>query len=180
MQTTPDDVVRFWRDAGPDRWFSRDEAFDQRCRARFLSGFEEAEAGRLGAWEGSAEGALALVLLLDQMPRNMFRDTPRVWATDLLARAIAERAIAHGFDREVDAELRGFFYLPFAHGEDLASQDRSIALHEGEGRPDGIKWARHHRDIVLRFGRFPHRNQVLGRESTAEEIAYLAADGFAG
>lgn len=180
MPVSPDEVVWFWREAGPDRWFTRDEGFDAACRAGFLTALEEAAVGRLACWEGSAEGALALVLLLDQMPRNIFRGTPRVWATDPLACEIADRAIARGFDRQVDADLRGFFYLPFMHGEDIVSQYRSVALHEEEGRADGIEWARHHREIVLRFGRFPHRNAVLGRDSTPEELAYLAADGFTG
>jgi uncharacterized protein (DUF924 family) len=179
-RVVPAQVIGFWRAAGAERWFTRDDGFDAACRAEFLPAFEQAAAGRLAGWDDSPEGALALVLLLDQMPRNMFRGSPRVWATDPLAREVAERAIGRGFDRAVDPELRAFFYLPFMHGEDLASQDRSVALHEEEGRPDGVKWARHHRDIVARFGRFPHRNALLGRESTAEERAYLEADGFTG
>ncbi|WP_375458172.1 DUF924 family protein [uncultured Enterovirga sp.] len=176
----PADILAFWREAGPERWFTQDDAFDAACRARFLTVFEDAAAGRLAGCEDSAQGALALVLLLDQMPRNIFRGSARVWASDPLAREVAGRAIAHGFDREVDSDLRTFFYLPFMHGEDLASQDRSVALYEEKGRPENVAWARHHRDIVARFGRFPHRNAILGRESTAEELAYLEADGFAG
>jgi uncharacterized protein (DUF924 family) len=176
----PDEILAFWKEAGAERWFARDDAFDERCRARFLPAQEDAAAGRLPEWERTPEGALALVLLLDQMPRNMFRGTARAWATDPKAKGVAERAIGRGFDREIEPLLRAFFYLPFMHGEDMSSQDRSVALYESAGDESGAYWARHHRDIVARFGRFPHRNAALGRESTPEEVAYLAAEGFPG
>jgi uncharacterized protein (DUF924 family) len=178
--TKPADVVGFWREAGPDAWFAKDAAFDELCRTRFLAAHEQAASGALAHWEESPEGALALLILLDQMPRNMFRGDSRTWSTDPLALAVAERAIARGYDRGVQSELRQFFYLPFMHAEDLAAQERSVALYEALRNADNLKWARHHRDIVARFGRFPHRNEVLGRESTPEELAFLVEDSFRG
>ncbi len=173
---TPDEIVDFWREAGPDKWFSKDEAFDETCRARFLLTYEAAARGDLAEWELAPRGALALLILLDQFPRNMFRGTRRAYATDPAALLAAERAIERGFDKAVAPELRRFFYLPFMHAEDLSAQERSVALNEALGEEDAIHWARHHRDIVARFGRFPHRNAILGRESTAEERAYLAEE----
>jgi uncharacterized protein (DUF924 family) len=174
---TPAAVVQFWREAGPRRWFRQDDAFDGLFRSRFLCAHEEAAAGRLGSWADSPEGALALVLLLDQFPRNAFRGTPRMYATDALARAAADAAIAAGHDLCVDAQLRQFFYLPFMHSEHLPDLDRCCALMEPLGG-ENLRYARHHRDVVARFARFPHRNAVLGRESTREEERFLAEGGF--
>lgn len=178
--TTPHEVVSFWQEAGPAAWFTKDAGFDETCRSRFLNAYEQAASGALAGWEETPDGALALVILLDQMPRNMFRGDKRTWATDPLALAVADRALAKGFDREVPFGLQQFFYLPFMHAEDLAAQERSLALYEAHGDPENLKWARHHRDIIARFGRFPHRNEVLGRESTPEEVAYLETDPFRG
>jgi uncharacterized protein (DUF924 family) len=177
---TIEEVVAFWRDAGPDKWFVKDEGFDEACR-RFLLTHEAAARNDLNDWELSPEGALALCLLLDQFPRNMFRGTRRVYRTDPAAVMVADRAIERGHDRAVEPSLRHFFYLPFMHSEELAEQERSVALNEALGEEDSITWARHHRDIVARFGRFPHRNAMLGRESTPEEAAFLAEeDAFRG
>jgi uncharacterized protein (DUF924 family) len=173
---TPEDIVSFWQSAGPDRWFSRDDAFDEACRARFLATYEAAARGDLAEWELSPHGALALIILLDQLPRNMFRGTRRAYSTDATALLGAERAIERHFDEAVEPELRRFFYLPFMHAEDLAAQERSVSLNEALGDEDSVRWARHHRDIVARYGRFPHRNAILGRDSTAEEQAYLAEE----
>ena len=173
---TSREIIDFWREAGPERWFSQDHAFDALCRERFLLTYEAAARGDLNEWELEPEGALAVVLLLDQFPRNMFRGTRRVYATDPAALMVADRAIERGHDKAVAPELRRFFYLPFMHSEDLGDQDRSVALNEDLGEAESIKWARHHRDIVGRFGRFPHRNAVLGRESTPEEQAFLASE----
>jgi uncharacterized protein (DUF924 family) len=177
---SPTDIVGFWLEAGPKRWFTKDDAFDREIRERFLATHEAAARGELMDWHREPKGALALVLLFDQLPRNMFRGSPRMYATDPLARSVAEESIASGFDEAVDNELRGFFYLPFTHSEDFGDQARCVALCEATGDAEGVKWARHHRDIVARFGRFPHRNAILGRETTAEEQAYLDADGFKG
>ena len=178
--TTPSDVLAFWREAGPDRWYDRDEVFDTAIRTRFLPTYEAAAAGELGDWENSPESALALLIVLDQFPRNMFRDDPRAYAADPLARAVADRAIARGFDQRVDAGERLFFYLPFEHSEDAADQARSVALHRALGDADSLKWAQLHADIIARFGRFPHRNAVLGRETTPDEQAFLDGGGFKG
>lgn len=178
--TTPEaaDLLAFWKDAGQKRWFTEDEAFDATLRDRFLAQHERAAAGKLDAtWTRDGESALALVILLDQFPRNAFRGTARAFATDASARGIADRALAAWFDVAVPEELRFFFYLPFQHSESLTDQDRSVALHERIGMPE---WAIKHREIIRRFGRFPHRNAVLGRTTTAEEQAFLDAGGFAG
>ena len=176
-----DEVVDFWRAAGRDKWFASDERFDEACRARFSSTYEAAARGDLAEWELAPRGALALLLLLDQLPRNMFRGTRRAYATDPAALLTAERAIDRHFDTAVEPELRRFFYLPFSHAEELSAQDRAITLTEALGEGDAAEWARHHRDIIARFGRFPHRNAVLGRASTPEEAAYLGSkDAFRG
>lgn len=176
---TSDEVIAFWREAGPARWFTADAAFDETCRQRFLLTHEAAARNDLTEWELRAEGALALCLLLDQMPRNMFRGTRRAYQTDPVALMVADRAIERKHDEAVDPAFRRFFYLPFMHSEELREQERSVALNEALGDEDSIKWARHHRDIIARFGRFPHRNAVLGRESTPEEVAFLASEGGA-
>lgn len=174
------EVVSFWQQAGPDRWFKKDASFDREICDRFFDTYEAAAAGKLSDWEQSAQGALALLILLDQFPRNMFRGDARAFATDPLARAVTAGAIVRGFDSQVPKELRGFFYLPFEHSEDLADQERCIALHKATGDTDGLKWAEIHADIIRRFGRFPHRNAMLGRTTTPEEQAFLDGGGFAG
>ena len=177
---SPSDVIAFWREAGPDRWFEKDTAFDEQIRARFLALHEAAAAGALSAWETSADGALALLLLLDQFPRNMFRGQARMFATDRLARAIAAGALVRGFDAQAAPDMRAFFYLPFEHSEDIADQERALMLYRAAGDADSLKWAELHADIIRRFGRFPHRNAVLGRVTTPEEQAFLDEGGFAG
>jgi len=180
MVASAAEVVSFWRDAGPDRWFTKDEAFDKTIKERFFDTYEAAAAGKLSGWEHSAEGTLALLILLDQFPRNMFRGDARAFATDPLARAVTAGGIIRGFDAQVHADMRAFFYLPFEHSEDLADQERGLALYKASGDADGLKWAEIHADIIRRFGRFPHRNAVLGRATTANEQAFLDGGGFAG
>lgn len=175
-----EEVVAFWQAAGPEKWFSSDEALDAEIRTRFGATYRAAADGRLDEWELVPEGSLALLILLDQFPRNMFRGTKDVYRTDATALLLAERAIERGHDRAFDPPLCRFFYLPFQHAEDLAAQERGIALNRAAGDEDGVKWARHHRDIVARFGRFPHRNAVLGRETTPEEAAFLSESDFRG
>lgn len=172
-------VVDFWRDAGPGLWFAKDPDFDRRFRERFLRLYLAAARGERADWSKTPEGAMALVLLLDQFPRNAFRGTPRMYATDAMVRQIADAALTAGHDQAVEAKLRLFFYLPFGHSETLADQDRSVALNEALGEPS-VSHARHHRDIIQRFGRFPHRNPILGRTMTQEEQRYLDEGGFAG
>ena len=180
MTETPAEVIAFWREAGPERWFEKNEVFDEAVRARFLALHERAAAGELKDWENSAEGTLALLLLFDQFPRNMFRGTARAFATDELARAIAASALLKGFDAQVPSDLRTFLYLPFEHSEDMADQERGLALYTAAGDQNDLKWAQIHADIIRRFGRFPHRNAALGRSTTPEEQAFLDAGGFAG
>jgi uncharacterized protein (DUF924 family) len=177
---TPAEVVSFWREAGPQRWFQKDEDFDLTIKARFLAIHEAAARGEFAAFEESADGALALVILFDQFPRYMFRDSARAFATDPLARAVAHRALARGFDQATDETMRPFFYLPFMHSELLADQDRCVRLFEELGNADQAKYAAHHRDIVVKFRRFPHRNRVMGRDTTPAEQEFLNSGGFTG
>lgn len=172
-------IVGFWREAGPTLWFAKDPAFDQRFRDRFLAAHEEAARGELDKWATTPDGALALLILLDQFPRNAFRDSPRMYATDAHARRIADAAIRAGYDLQVPKELRLFMYLPFGHSEDLQDQERSVALSATLGEPSASQ-AKHHRNIILRFGRFPHRNAILGRRMRLEEKVYLDNGGYKG
>jgi uncharacterized protein (DUF924 family) len=160
-------------------WFKSTDEFDAALRREFLADYEAAAAGALLSWEASAEGALALVLLLDQVPRNIFRETPRAYATDAAACATADRALERGFDQMVPPAWRLFFYMPFHHSENIADQRRSVALFNALPRnPDRRGSLRRYGcpyiEVIERFGRFPHRNEILGRQSTAAEIAFLS------
>jgi uncharacterized protein (DUF924 family) len=177
---TPKQVVSFWKKAGPKRWFKKDPAFDQKIRETFLVTHQAAAMEKLSTWEESAEGALALLLLLDQFPRNMFRGTTRAFDNDPQAREIARRAIKRGFDKKVPAEFRVFFYLPFEHSEELADQEACVKYVRAMKNKDLLHWAKVHYDIIKRFGRFPHRNEILNRRSTADEVAFLEQGGFGG
>ena len=172
-----DELLRFWADAGYQRWFSRSDAFDAQCRERFLPLHLAATRRELEHWLDAADSALALVLALDQIPRNVYRDSAHAWAADPLARLYADRAIAKGFDAQTDPCLRIFFYMPFEHSEELADQQRSVQLFTALGNADFLGYARRHHDDIARFGRFPHRNRALARVSTPEELAYLQAGG---
>jgi uncharacterized protein (DUF924 family) len=177
-QVAPADILAFWRDAGPKRWYTSDEAFDAEVRRRFLGLWQRAAAGELSSWETSDDGALALVIVLDQFPRNLFRDDIRTYASDAQAREVAQHAIDRGVDARIDPALREFLYLPFMHSEHLADQLRCIELSRAAGHTESLKWAEHHADIIRRFGRFPHRNRLLGRATTPEEQAFLDEGGF--
>ncbi|HEX7128583.1 MAG TPA: DUF924 family protein [Rhodanobacteraceae bacterium] len=174
------EVVEFWRAAGAQRWFVRDHAFDAECAARFLDAHHAAARREFESWTRVSEGALALLILLDQIPRNVFRGSAHAYATDGLAREYAHRALEAGHDTRVEPTLRVFFYLPFEHSENLADQERSLFLHRALPGENPDRWARIHHDVIRRFGRFPHRNAALGRATTAEEQAFLDAGGFAG
>ena len=176
---TPQDIVTFWRNAGYERWYAKDDAFDQELRDRFMGTWEAARDGKLSNWQESDEGVLALLIVLDQFPRNMFRGDVRAFSTDPLARTVASRAITEGRDQHIEQGMRSFMYLPFEHSEDMADQERSIALF-GSLSADSLKWAVLHADIIRKFGRFPHRNAVLGRATTPEETIFLSDGGFAG
>lgn len=174
------EIIDFWRDAGRNRWFKKDEGFDAAIRARFETAHLAAARGEYGDWAETPSGALALVLLLDQFPRNLYRDSAHAYATDAMARHAADWALASGHDHAVDAELRFFFYMPFEHSEDASDQRRSLNLFRALGDEDLTKFAVLHHGIIARFGRFPHRNRVLGRDTTPEEVEFLAYGGFKG
>ncbi|QIO36640.1 DUF924 family protein [Bradyrhizobium sp. 1(2017)] len=177
---TPSGILAFWRKAGREHWYEHDDAFDAEIRRRFLALWQKAAGGELTSWEASDDGALALVIVLDQFPRNMFRGTPQAFASDARARDVARRAIAKAVDRRVDPVLLEFLYLPFMHSEHLADQLHCVALFESTDNAENLKYAREHADIIERFGRFPHRNRLLGRDTTEEEQAFLDGGGFAG
>ena len=170
-------VIDFWREAGYEKWFAGGAAFDAQCRDRFLERHFAAARREYEHWMDSADGALALLILLDQIPRNIFRGSGHAFATDPLALHYARRAVDAGLDAQVDPALRAFVYLPFEHSEDLADQRRSVALFEALGNAGYAQYAQAHLDVIERFGRFPHRNRALGRDSTPEEQAWLDAGG---
>jgi uncharacterized protein (DUF924 family) len=172
-------MVSFWRDAGFEKWFDKDPGFDEACRGRFGGLHMEAAARRHDDWMETAEGAFALILLTDQIPRNIFRNTAHMYATDPLARHYARQALALGYVEQVDNLQRAFFALPLGHCEDITDQDLCVALHMTFGLPS-LPHAEQHRDVIRRFGRFPHRNPLLLRETTAEEADFLANGGYAG
>jgi uncharacterized protein (DUF924 family) len=176
---SPSDIIAFWSEAGPDLWFAKDDGFDRRFRELFLGAYDMAVGGELDHWQRTPGGALALIILLDQFPRNVFRGTMRMYASDAAALRVAEAALAAGRDRHFDADLRLFFYLPFAHSEVLDHQERCVALCGGLGG-ESLAHAEGHRDIIRRFGRFPHRNPILGRKTSEDEQRFLDNGGFKG
>jgi uncharacterized protein (DUF924 family) len=174
------EVLAFWFGPAEERraeWFRKDDAFDAQIRERFGALVEQALAGALRDWDGTVDGALARVLLLDQFTRNIFRGTPRAFAGDALALDGARTVVARGDDLRLSPLQRVFVYLPFEHAEDRATQSESMRLFETLGDPDFLDYARRHAAIVERFGRFPHRNAILGRASTAEEVEFLKEPG---
>jgi uncharacterized protein (DUF924 family) len=177
-EVTPDDILAFWREAGRERWYTRDATFDDHVRRQFLGLWQKAAAGELSAWETSDDGALALVIILDQFPRNMFRDDVRTYSSDAQAREGASRAIARGADMRIEATLLEFLYMPLMHSEQLSDQQRCVELFRQAGNTDNLGYAQDHADIIRRFGRFPHRNRILGRSTTPEEQAFLDNGGF--
>lgn len=180
MAAVSADVLTYWLTAGPVKWFAKSAAFDEASRLRFEPVHYAASRGRYEIWEETAEGCAALLILLDQIPRNLYRDSGHAFATDPLARRIARHAIARGFDETIDPLLRQFFYIPFEHSEDMADQKLCVELFASAGDAEGLKWAKVHLEIVAQFGRFPHRNKALGRDMTAAEQAFLDEGGFAG
>lgn len=174
---TASEVVAFWRDAGMEKWFGGGEAFDEECRALLHDEHLAASRREFEHWLADAEGALALQILLDQIPRNIFRGSAHSYATDALALHYATRSLDAGHDANIDPALRMFLYLPFEHSEAMAEQHRSVALFEALDNQHVLDYAVAHRDVIARFGRFPHRNAELGRVNTAEEEAWLDAGG---
>lgn len=170
----PQDVVRFWFDElTPEQWFKQDDEVDAMIAARFKPAVEQAAASELDDWADTPEGTLGLLILLDQFTRNIYRDSAQAFAQDAKARAITKAALARGFDQKLPMKCRMFVYLPLEHSEDLADQDLCVALCEAMGNENYLDYAKRHRVVIARFGRFPHRNAVLGREPTQEERDYL-------
>lgn len=173
------DVLAFWEQAGPEKWYEKDDAFDQAIRDQFGAAWQEAHDGGLRDWAVDASSALGLVILLDQFSRNMFRDDPRAYATDDFALEVSGQMIANGWDREITGLIRQFVYMPFMHSEEMAHQDICVDLMDT--RMEGSKNALHarvHREIIKRFGRFPYRNGPLGRDMTPEEQAFVDDGGY--
>jgi uncharacterized protein (DUF924 family) len=185
IAVTPAEILAFWFGPPPhamrDVWFRKDPTFDAAIRERFGAAVAAALSGECSTWDTTPQGALACVILLDQFTRNLHRDTPLAFAGDALALEIAEQAIARGFDRDLDRFERWFLCLPFEHSEDAAMQQRSLALfgqlaaETGDRAP--LEWAEKHAAVIWRFGRYPHRNAILGRASTTEELTFLAQPG---
>ena len=180
--TGPEDILAFWIDeVGPDRWYAKDEALDARVRDLFEETWEAAMEGRFGLWLTYPSGALAYILLLDQFPRNMYRDNGKAFASDEIALAAAKQAIWRGWDMKIDEPARQFFYLPLMHSENLCDQDRCIRLLKERMQETGdsnLLHARAHREGIRDFGRFPTRNSALDRSSTAAERAYVEQGGY--
>lgn len=178
--TKPQDVLDFWREGGPDRWFNKDEAFDTRIRERFADTVEAARRGELDGWADTPDGLLALVIVLDQFPRNLFRNDARAFASDEMGIALARRAHARGLVDAMPDDLAVFALMPLMHSERIADQDLCVAAMLRPAWADNHRFARVHREAIARFGRFPHRNAVLGRHTTPAERDYLENGGFGG
>ncbi len=180
MTVNADDVLRFWfEENGRDQWFGKDEAFDDEIRTRFGEAAHQARDGKLERWVEAPRSCLALIILIDQFSRNLYRDSPLAWSADVHALAITKLALEKGYDAELNSHEKAFLYMPLMHSEVLANQERCVELVEkladggDEFNRDNYEFAVRHRDIIAQFGRFPHRNEVLGRESTAEELELL-------
>jgi uncharacterized protein (DUF924 family) len=176
----PRDVLDFWFAAGEEKWWTKSDAFDDEIRRRFGATLEDAIAGRLDGWLSDPTGALALVIVLDQFSRNLHRHDHRAWAQDAKAKAVMREAMKRRFDVELPVTVRNWIYMPLMHSENLADQEEGLPLFVALGQPDVTKSAEEHFDIIRRFGRFPHRNEVLGRVSTQAELDFLASGGFQG
>ncbi|MDA8444226.1 DUF924 family protein [Paracidovorax valerianellae] len=173
-------VLSFWfEDSTPQQWFAKDDAFDAAIRQRFANLHHEAAQAQLWPWRTTPSGRLAEILVLDQFSRNLHRDSAQAFVCDGMALVLAQEAVAAQADAALPVDWRAFVYMPYMHSESLAVQDESVALFTRLGNPNNLDFAVRHRDIVARFGRFPHRNAVLGRASTAEETAFLREPGSA-
>ncbi len=174
---TYNDIIDFWFDEkNKSIWFKSTVEDDEKLKEKFLAVYNEAKDLKLTSWQSEPLGALALVIIFDQFPLNMFRGQSQSFATEALSREIAEKAIEQGFDADLTAEQKAFLYMPYMHSENMADQQQSLILFNQEGLENNYRFAQHHYNIVKQFGRFPHRNKILGRESTAEEQAYLDSD----
>ncbi len=181
VETTipPDEVTAFWLNAGPEKWYKQDEAFDAEIRERFLDLWQKAHDGKLGGWCSNPKSALAMIILTDQFPRNMFRGDPRSFATDALAKKVACYALDRGWDLKIPEPERQFLYMPFMHSERLTDQDHCVRLMaERMKEGNNLLHARAHREIIRKFNRFPYRNEVLGRKTSTTERAFLDDGGY--
>jgi uncharacterized protein (DUF924 family) len=176
----PEDIIFFWEQAGENRWFVKDPVFDGALKTRFGAALAEARHGAFDHWATTPEGALGLVLLLDQVSRNVHRGSPLAFAADARALSFAKDWIGRGYHWRMVPPRAQWLIMPFEHAEDMDAQNRAVALFQTMGLSTMAYWAEVHRDIIARFGRFPHRNGILGRVSTGEELAFLRAGGFAG
>lgn len=179
---TPADIVNFWfSEKVSQLWFQSTPEFDAELRSEYASTLDDAVKGNLPTWAETATGSLALVILLDQFPLNMYRGQARSFASEADAIVVAKKAIDLGQDQQLDLSQRAFLYLPMMHSENLADQDYSVRLFQAPGLESNLRFAQHHRGIIERFGRFPHRNAILGRENTPDETTYLESkEGFHG
>ena len=175
---TADDVLNFWfSERIKPLWFKKNTEFDREIERRFFNTYQSAKAGELDRWRNNSRNILALVILLDQFPRNMFRNTPQAFATDKQAVELAKYAVDNGYERDLSPEERSFLYMPLMHSEDEEEQEKCVELFTKLGREKNLKFAIEHQEIINRFGRFPHRNEILGRESTLEEKEFLTQPG---
>lgn len=177
MTIKPVDILDYWySDEMRKHWFSSTEALDEQIRKDYQSIWQTAADGNLTHWKDSPEGCLALAIILDQLPLNMFRNSAKSFSTEQLAIEIAKHAITMGFDENIEKDKRAFLYMPLMHSENMDDQNLSVAMFEKSGLKDSTRFAEHHRNIVSTYGRFPHRNPILGRESTDAETEYLNSD----
>lgn len=182
MQVTPTDILNFWfSEEVKPLWFNSTPEFDAHLKEKFGDVYQAALHGEFCDWQQSAEGCVALVVILDQFPLNMYRGLPESFDGEVKARSITKDAVNKGYDKQISNEQKAFLYMPLMHSENIADQDLSVKLFEAAGLQENLRFAMHHRDIVQRFGRFPHRNKILGRPSTQAELDYLASkDAFHG
>lgn len=172
------DIIDFWFvKTDPKFWFEKNEKFDRKLRDEFESTYDRVVAGKTAGWRSTSEGKLAEIIVLDQFARNMFRDTPKAFAADSLALELAQDAVLSGADKDLPIIKRGFMYMPYMHSEDAQIHKEALRLFNQEGLEDNLKYEKMHKDIIDRFGRYPHRNKILGRESTPEEIKFLKQPG---
>ena len=175
-----EEVVSFWKESGPSKWFAKDDAFDADFKSRFMDMHYAGARRELDGWMDSAEGALALIILLDQLPRNAFRNTGHMFATDALALHFTRQAISKGYHLSVAPELRAFILMPLMHSESLQDQEDLLGLLDPVSQENTYKYAVIHRDVIANYGRFPHRNASLGRNTSPEEQSFLDSGGFSG
>lgn len=175
--TTPTEIITLWfSEPGKKYWYNSTPEMDEELRGKYSDLFHAAMKGELNQWQDTPEGSLALIIVLDQFPLNMYRGNAESFSGESQSREVAAAAIEQGFDNVLTEEQKSFLYLPYMHSESLADQDRSVELFTQAGLTEGLKWAEHHRDIVRRFGRFPHRNDMLVREGTSEEEDYMSSE----